>query len=364
VLQIASVELTAATECDDDGNVDAGETAVIAVTLENDGPIGLESTSLSISTGAPSIRFVSGSSVEVGAIGPFEQKTIEVEIAVDVAVAGIDSLSFEVTASDPTSAAPAARLTTTRRINFDDIASSTTRDEVESSVTTWETAGTTELEAPTSWSRDRDQSGNTEWHARDIDAPGDQQLVSPTLEVGDRPFVVRFSHRHHFETSDDTFWDGGVIEISTDDGTNWVDVSELAAEVGYGGTITNESGNPLMDRAAFVGANPSWPESDRTTLDFGTSLAGQSVKLRFRVGTDMAAGDFGWAVDDIAVFGITNLPFSGIGDDADLCGAEPPVTDLPDDEGANSGGCSSTGTGAGAWWLLAAFGLLLVRRRR
>jgi len=36
-------------------------------------------------------------------------------------------------------------------------------------------------------------------------------------------------------------------------------------------------------------------------LDLGLGLAGNQVKLRFRIGTDAAAGAPGWDIDNIAV---------------------------------------------------------------
>src|SRR5260221_6392491 len=63
----------------------------------------------------------------------------------------------------------------------------------------------------------------------------DESLVSPKLEVSPTiPFIISFSHRYSFETGPavqggpDVFFDGGVLEISEDDGATWNDVSKYA----------------------------------------------------------------------------------------------------------------------------------------
>jgi MYXO-CTERM domain-containing protein len=52
----------------------------------------------------------------------------------------------------------------------------------------------------------------------------------------------------------------------------------------------------------------------------GKTLAGMKVKLRFRIGTDDAAGNYGWEVDNIAFKGITNTPFDSLVADMAPCG--------------------------------------------
>lgn len=93
--------------------------------------------------------------------------------------------------------------------------------------------------------------------------------------------------------------DGGVIEYSTDSGSTWSDAGNLiVAGYAYSGTIQLDAQNPLAGRNAFVGMTDGYVS---TQLDL-SSLAGQSVRFRFRVGTDYFGGNIGWFVDDIAVY--------------------------------------------------------------
>jgi hypothetical protein len=73
--------------------------------------------------------------------------------------------------------------------------------------------------------------------------------------------------------------------------------------------LVTGTGNPLAGRQALVRRNAAFPATNTLTLNFGTALAGQSVRIRFVIATDAAAGDFGWEIDNVNVQGITNTPF-------------------------------------------------------
>ena len=132
-----------------------------------------------------------------------------------------------------------------------------------------------------------------------------------------------------------------MVEITSDDGKTWADISTLVA-IGYGGAIASEE-NPLDGREAFVGTNPSYPDRDTETLLLGDQLAGQTVRLRFRVGTDTAAGADGWDIDNIAFTGIDNTPFPRWTADAGACDA---VGTSGDETGESSGGGDGSSSGA------------------
>ena len=110
--------------------------------------------------------------------------------------------------------------------------------------------------------------------------------------------------------------DGG--EISRNGGP-WEDISTFVAP-GYGGTLFVGSGNPLGGRPAFVGRNAAF---NHLTLNLGTAFAGQTVRIRFRIGTDEAAADIGWEIDNVAFQGITNLPFAEFIADLSKCRGTP-----------------------------------------
>jgi MYXO-CTERM domain-containing protein len=129
-----------------------------------------------------------------------------------------------------------------------------------------------------------------------------------------------------------------VIEVSTNGGSSWKDISTWG-DPGYGGTIGDPSGqahNALHDRVGYIGTNASWPAMDKVEVDLGTALAGKTIRLRFRVGTDDAQGETGWQIDDIELSGLTNSPFPSLVDDKSSCGA-PPIADAGPDRTVEGG---------------------------
>ncbi|MFZ3065949.1 MAG: M4 family metallopeptidase [Nitrospirota bacterium] len=115
---------------------------------------------------------------------------------------------------------------------------------------------------------------------------------------------MHFKHAHGFEdgiplNSDyGTYYDGGIVEYSINSGATWNDVSSLFLNNGYNGTISNAYDNPLGGRSAFVGESNGY-YSSRLNL---TSLAGQNIRFRFRIGTDSSVDDYGWFIDDFRIY--------------------------------------------------------------
>jgi Zn-dependent metalloprotease len=115
---------------------------------------------------------------------------------------------------------------------------------------------------------------------------------------------MHFNHAHGFEdgiplNSDyGTYYDGGIVEYSINSGATWNYVSSLFLNNGYNGTISNAYDNPLGGRQAFVGESNGY-YSSRLNL---TSLAGQNIRFRFRIGTDSSVDDYGWFIDDFRIY--------------------------------------------------------------
>jgi len=299
-------------DCDDDGNFDGGETARLIVSLVNAGPVPLGKTTVLITGPAAAISFPAGNSTELAALGPYRSGSAELLVALSD-TGRIGQLDLTVVAENAASFHPSVDMTLATRTNYDDIPETTAFDDVESNIVVWDAI---DLSADIGFRRTA-LDGDTSWHADDPGTVGEQFLVSPPLLVGVDPFVVRFDHRYSFE-ADTIFWDGAVIEFSTDGGNTWVDVATLV-DPGYGGELTDLGGNPLALRPAFVAQSEGYPAFTRAELDFGTALTGQEVLLRFHVASDVAVGAPGWDLDDLEFEGITNTPFPSIGVDAGIC---------------------------------------------
>ncbi len=144
-------------------------------------------------------------------------------------------------------------------------------------------------------------------------------------------FKISFKHKYSFENGPDgkgnplVYFDGGVIEISQDNGATWADISTLA-NPGYTHALyvsnppSPGDDNPLSGRMAYAGVLEAWTP---VTLDLGTALAGKTVKVRFRLGSDGGSSGPGWDIDDLAFSGVTNKPFPSLVDDASVCKGVP-----------------------------------------
>ena len=115
------------------------------------------------------------------------------------------------------------------------------------------------------------------------------------VPVGGRLY---FDNAFEFEYSNGGFWDGGVVEYSAGGGS-WTDAGSLIeAGQAYGGTISAAYGNPIGGRSAFVHSSFGY---SGTRLNL-SSLAGQSVRIRFRVGSDSSTSALGWSVDNVQIY--------------------------------------------------------------
>jgi hypothetical protein len=139
---------------------------------------------------------------------------------------------------------------------------------------------------------------------------------------------MTFSQRFEFES----FWDGGVIEVSTDGGATWADISD------YGDPGYNEDNIFALGRPGYSASSAGYPAFTETTINMGTALAGETIKVRFMIGTDSSVPAAGWEIDDLSFTGITNEPFmSGQPDDGVCLNGERPVADAGADFTVESG---------------------------
>ncbi len=129
------------------------------------------------------------------------------------------------------------------------------------------------------------------------------RLTAPVALPAASTSYLHFKHAYMFEDAGQPpeYYDGGVLEYSLNGGTSWLDAGSLLLDNGYVGSISASYGNPLGGRSGFVGDTYGYISS-RADL---TSLAGQNVLFRFRMGTDSSVGDYGWFIDDVRVYTCT-----------------------------------------------------------
>jgi Zn-dependent metalloprotease len=119
-----------------------------------------------------------------------------------------------------------------------------------------------------------------------------------TLPAGSKPYL-HFSHFFRFEAVNTSYYDGGVLEYSINNGKTWTDASALfSAGKDYAGKLVLGYGNPLQGRSAFAGDSHGFVDS-RYNL---TSFAGKTIRFRWRIGTDSGGSVLGWYLDEVRVY--------------------------------------------------------------
>jgi hypothetical protein len=125
------------------------------------------------------------------------------------------------------------------------------------------------------------------------------------LPASATPAVLSFRHAWNFEADVNGWYDGGVLELSSDGGTTFNNVTSVAVggtftSGGYSGTISSGFGSPLAGQTAWSGVQGSFVTS---TLQLPLALNGQTVRFRFRAGWDDGVTNAGanWRVDGLSL---------------------------------------------------------------
>ncbi len=116
---------------------------------------------------------------------------------------------------------------------------------------------------------------------------------------------LHFWHKYALDTNGD----GGVLELSADDGTTWKDVlaggsGAVFQQGGYTGVIAFNSQNPLKNRSVWTGTRNVFAEVI-VALDSAT-YAGKTIRARWRLGTDNKTASGGWYVDSVRITGYSS----------------------------------------------------------
>jgi hypothetical protein len=323
--------------CDKDGFLDAGESGKITVEIMNGGPASTSVTTVTVATTTAGVVFPNGTSVKVPPLGAYATTTAQIDVQLDASITAKENLALTVTVENPDACTAQGVTTSAPLINVDQVPQSTTVDDIEAPTTTWQPTG---VDFEKIWSRTEPTPGNHVWHGLDFGSPSDTSLESIAVDVSPTgSFILSFDHRHQFEASGGTNWDGAVLEISTNGGGTWQDIS-VYGDPGYGGAIGDPmADNVLKGRQGYVGESAAWPSTDHVTVAMGNKLAGKQVKIRFRIGSDNAAGTYGWDLDNITFQGIVNKPFDEMIADATICS----VTSSSSSSGGSEVTSSATG---------------------
>ncbi|HKQ07966.1 MAG TPA: HYR domain-containing protein [Blastocatellia bacterium] len=130
----------------------------------------------------------------------------------------------------------------------------------------------------------------------------DNRLDSPSISI--TTAAAQLTFRNFFDLNDSGGgFDGGVLEVSTDGGATWADITSAGiggsfVQNGYNRTISVNFASPIAGRQAWSGTSGGYVT---TIANLGANLAGKTIKLRWREASDNSVVANGWRVDTISI---------------------------------------------------------------
>ncbi|HRI72610.1 MAG TPA: M36 family metallopeptidase, partial [Polyangium sp.] len=266
---VTDLSFAMVTECDNDGVLDGGELGRYTVTVSNSGWAALTGGSVTLSSTNPSVTFPAGATAMIPSLARGMTTSVTIDVGMSTSVMGVQDLglSLAVTGTNACSATPNIDLG--GRGNYDIAPMSSMNENFELDTPAVWTATDGMGMPSTEWAIvvDPTNASNKVAHGNDSEPVHDERWTSPTLNVGANGLTMSFKHRHSFEASDDgtgtiVYWDGGVIEVSTDNGMTWQDIA-MYGNPGYNQTLGFAGGtNPLNDQMGYGETNPAYPGYD------------------------------------------------------------------------------------------------------
>jgi hypothetical protein len=142
-------------------------------------------------------------------------------------------------------------------------------------------------------------AGTNAFRSVGTEALGDVRAITPAIAIpaSGAPRLL-FENKPGMEPrTAGGCWDAGLLEVSTDGGTTFTQITAGITGLGYRGAI--QAPNPAAGLQGWCGA--AGVAYARTAVDL-TPYAGQSIRLRFRATADdsVAVAD-GWNIDNVKV---------------------------------------------------------------
>jgi subtilisin-like proprotein convertase family protein len=127
----------------------------------------------------------------------------------------------------------------------------------------------------------------------DPNTQGTTEMVSPSIALG--PLPHKLSFRHLFQT--DFEFDGCVLELSINGGA-FQDIVSAGGTFITGGYNTVLVGGTLASRMSWTGQQAGYIT---TEINLPATTQSQSVRFKWRLGTDNMEGGTGWRIDNVQV---------------------------------------------------------------
>jgi len=124
----------------------------------------------------------------------------------------------------------------------------------------------------------------------------DKHLDTPGIPIHSASAQLSFRNNYNLEGT----FDGGVLEVSTDNGVTFEDITVQCTFItgGYNATINSSFGSPIAGRMAWSGNSCCYI---CTVVQLPAAFNDQTIKLRFRMASDGSVAGVGWRIDKVQV---------------------------------------------------------------
>jgi hypothetical protein len=163
--------------------------------------------------------------------------------------------------------------------------------------------------------------------------PSDVAYETRAITVGYYgDFTISFYGYYDLEEG----YDAGVVEVSVNGG-EWADVTDMGGTFegfsywGLGSGYLQDA--EVIGRPAFTGQNNA-----QEVINFGETLNGNEVRVRFRMISDLNTSADGWYIDDLAFTNVQNSIFSDVvAGDTYACDNRLPIVSISEVDFVNEG---------------------------
>ena len=140
----------------------------------------------------------------------------------------------------------------------------------------------------------------------------DKLLVTPQITLPPSSVQLRFRNAYHFSWSGGSYYNGGVLEISSPNlnGGAFTDIADPSVGASFVNGpynyVVTDSTNPILGRRAWAADSIDYnfasfsPYLD-TVVGLGSVVAGQPIQLRFRMGSGAGGLIAEWHIDNVMV---------------------------------------------------------------
>ncbi len=127
----------------------------------------------------------------------------------------------------------------------------------------------------------------------DPEFTGNAEITTPTIQLGNVRHKLIFRQKYQMDYE----FDGGVLELSVGGGA-FTDIISAGGSFAFGGYDTPLVGGTLSGRNAWTGDSVNYVSVE---VNLPATTNNQSIRLRWRFGSDNMEGGTGWWIDNVQI---------------------------------------------------------------